>query len=156
MAKARTIGVAMDYSPTSKAALRWAIDNLVVQGEDQLILIHVRSAKSDNDQKKKLWGENGSPSIPLEELKVTTVSKQYGLNPDAEVLDLLDTVSRTKGAKVICKVYWGDPRERLCDAVEDLKLDSLVVGSRGLGALKRSVFLLKYCMQVPQMNLECE
>ncbi|XP_043695909.1 universal stress protein PHOS34-like [Telopea speciosissima] len=136
MEKARTIGLGMDYSPTSKAALRWVIDNLVQGDQDRLILIHVRSSKSDHDQ-KKLWGDSGSPLIPLEELKETTVSRQYGLNPDSEVLDLLDTVSRTKGAKVMCKVYWGDPREKICDAVEELKLDSLVVGSRGLGALKR-------------------
>ncbi|KAJ4961459.1 hypothetical protein NE237_021369 [Protea cynaroides] len=135
MAKARNIGVGMDYSPSGKAALRWAVDNLV-QGGDRVILIHVQSPKSDNVQ-KQLWEETGSPLIPLEELREMTVLKQYGITPDSEVLDLLDTVSRTKGATVVGKVYWGDPREKLCDAVEDLMLDSIVVGSRGLGVLKR-------------------
>ncbi|KAJ4974308.1 hypothetical protein NE237_007482 [Protea cynaroides] len=151
MVKGRILGLGMDYSPTSKAALRWAIDNLI-QSADHLILIHVRSAKSDSDQ-KKLWGDSGSPLIPLEELRHTTVSKQYGLNPDAEVLDLLDTVSRTKGVKVTCKVYWGDPREKLCDAVDDLKLNSLLVGSRGLGTLKR--VLLGSVSNYVVMNATC-
>ncbi|RRT65608.1 hypothetical protein B296_00031585 [Ensete ventricosum] len=75
----RTVGIGMDYSPTSKVAVRWAVDNLVSAG-DHVVLIHV---------------------------------------------------------EVTAKIYWGDPREKICDAVEDLKLDSLVVGSRGLGAIKR-------------------
>ncbi|XP_059623268.1 universal stress protein PHOS34 [Cornus florida] len=135
MGKARTVGIGMDYSATSKSALRWAIDNLIEAG-DQMIIIHVRSPKSDPTN-KQLFADTGSPLIPLEEFKEANVSKQYGLTPDPEVLDLLDTVSKTKGAKVVAKIYWGDPREKLCDAVEHLKLDSLVVGSRGLGIIKR-------------------
>ncbi|XP_062152583.1 universal stress protein PHOS32 [Alnus glutinosa] len=135
MGKARTVGVGMDYSPTSKSALRWAADNIIEEG-DRIILIHVQPPKSDHTR-KQLFEDTGSPLVPLEEFREINFSKQYGLTNDPEVLDILDTVSKTKGAKVVAKVYWGDPREKLCYAVENLKLDSLVVGSRGLGAIKR-------------------
>ncbi|KAH7557018.1 hypothetical protein ACOSP7_026366 [Xanthoceras sorbifolium] len=130
-----TVGIAMDFSPNSKAALRWAADNLINAG-DLVILINVQPPKADHTR-KQLFENTGSPLIPLEEFREINFSKQYGLTCDPEVVDILDTMSRTKGAKVVIKVYWGDPREKLLDAVEDLKLDSLVVGSRGLGAIKR-------------------
>ncbi|KAJ7960048.1 Universal stress protein A-like protein [Quillaja saponaria] len=133
--KSHTVGIAMDFSPTSKLALRWAADNLI-NGGDRIILINVQPLKSDHTR-KELFEDTGSPLVPLEEFREINFSKQYGISNDPEVIDILDTVSRTKGAKVVAKVYWGDPREKLCRAVEDLKLDSLVVGSRGLGAIKR-------------------
>ncbi|KAG6742210.1 hypothetical protein POTOM_055500 [Populus tomentosa] len=135
MGKARTFGVGMDYSPASKAALRWAAENLLDEG-DRVILIQAQPPKADHTR-KQLFEDNGSPLVPLEEFREINYSKQYGLTHDPEVLDILDTVSKTKGAKVVAKVYWGDPREKLIDAVDDLKLDSLVIGSRGLGAIKR-------------------
>ncbi|EYU41394.1 hypothetical protein MIMGU_mgv1a020570mg [Erythranthe guttata] len=110
MAKARLVGVGMDYSATSKSALKWAIHDFVEDG-DQIIMIHVASPKADPTN-KQLFADTGSPLIPLEEFREMNV-------------------------KVVAKVYWGDPREKLCGAVEQLKLDSLVLGSRGLGAIKR-------------------
>ncbi|CAD5186801.1 universal stress protein PHOS32-like [Musa acuminata AAA Group] len=131
----RTVGIGMDYSPTSKVAVRWAVDNLVCAG-DHVVLIHVLS-KSDHHTEKQLWEEHGSPLIPLGEFEDMNLTVRYGISPDGEVLDILHTASETKGVKVVSKIYWGDPREKICDAVEELKLDSLVVGSRGLGAIKR-------------------
>ncbi|KAJ6752667.1 hypothetical protein OIU74_027481 [Salix koriyanagi] len=127
MGKARTFGIGMDYSPTSKASLRWAAENLVEEG-DRIILIHVQPPQADHSR-KQLFEETGSRRL--------IIQKQYGLTHDAEVHEILDTVSKTKGAKVVAKIYWGDAREKLIDAVDDLKLDSLVIGSRGLGAIKR-------------------
>lgn len=135
MGKARSVGIGMDYSPTSIAALRWAAENLIENG-DRIILIHVQPPKADHTR-KQLFEDTGSPLIPLEEFREINFSKQYGLKYDPEVLEILDAVAKTKGAKVVAKVYWGDPREKLCDAVEDLKLDCIVVGSRGLGSIKR-------------------
>jgi hypothetical protein len=38
-----------------------------------------------------------SALVPLAEFREINFSKQYGLTYDPEVLDILDTVSRTKG-----------------------------------------------------------
>lgn len=58
MGKARTFGVGMDYSPTSKAALRWAAENLIDEG-DRVILIQAQPPKADHTR-KQLFEENGS------------------------------------------------------------------------------------------------
>uniref|UniRef100_A0A0C9QXZ6 TSA: Wollemia nobilis Ref_Wollemi_Transcript_183_989 transcribed RNA sequence n=1 Tax=Wollemia nobilis TaxID=56998 RepID=A0A0C9QXZ6_9CONI len=135
----RKVGVALDFSPTSKYALKWALDNLADKG-DYVIVIFVHNSKEAETGQSQLWEKTGSPLVPLSELRQPNLSKQYGVNPDPETLDMLDTASRQKELIVVAKIYWGDAREKLCDAVEDLQLDSLVMGSRGLGSIKR-VFL---------------
>ncbi|KAK0597750.1 hypothetical protein LWI29_028297 [Acer saccharum] len=94
-----TVGIAMDFSPHSKAALRWAVDNLINAGDHRVILINVQPPKADHTR-KKLFKDTGSPLIPLEEFREINFSKQYGLTWDPEVVDILDTVSRTKGRQM--------------------------------------------------------
>lgn len=58
MGKARSVGIGMDYSATSKSALRWAVDNLIEEG-DRIILIHVEPPKATNTR-KQLFEDTGS------------------------------------------------------------------------------------------------
>lgn len=52
-----------------------------------------------------LLGMMSSALVPLEEFREINYSKQYGLTHDPEVLDILDTVSKTKGVCISFDLY---------------------------------------------------
>ncbi|CAM0955242.1 unnamed protein product [Alopecurus aequalis] len=132
----RRIGVAMDYSASSKSALDWAIRNLIRRG-DTVVVLYVLHPDGDGAKQAALWAKSGSPLIPLSEFREPAAMHSYGVRPDAEVLDMLDTAARQLELKVVAKLYWGDARDKLCGAVEEQRIDTLVMGSRGLGPIQR-------------------
>uniref|UniRef100_A0A0E0HA56 UspA domain-containing protein n=1 Tax=Oryza nivara TaxID=4536 RepID=A0A0E0HA56_ORYNI len=116
----RNIGVAMDFSACSKAALRWAAASLARPG-DRLVLVHVKPSFH-------------AAMIPLVELADPRVSRIYGVAPDAETIGILTSAANQKGVEVVAKVYWGEPAKKLTEAAQGIPLHWLVVGNRGLGA----------------------
>lgn len=42
---------------------------------------------------------------------------------------------------VVMKIYWGDAREKILDAIDKTPLSFLVIGSRGLGKIQRYIFI---------------
>lgn len=54
----RKIGLAMDFSKGSKAALKWAIDGLLRKG-DTLFIIHVKHAQG-LESRNLIWSTSGT------------------------------------------------------------------------------------------------
>ncbi|KAL6626837.1 hypothetical protein ACP70R_030563 [Stipagrostis hirtigluma subsp. patula] len=133
----RNIGVAVDFSSCSKAALRWASTNLARNG-DKLILIHVNNSYQNEQGAVQLWEQSGSPLIPLVEFSDPHVTKTYGVSPDKETIDILTQVHQ-RGIEVHAKILYGDPAKKLHEAVDLVPLSCLVIGSRGLSTLKRAL-----------------
>ncbi|KAL6186053.1 hypothetical protein ACLB2K_037264 [Fragaria x ananassa] len=134
----RRIGVAVDFSPCSKKALKWAIDNVARKG-DHLILVIVRPADVYEHGEMQLWGVTGSPLIPLPEFSDAHIMNKYEVKPDAETVDIVTTAASQKEITVLVKIYWGDAREKIIEAIDKIPLSFLVMGNRGLGTLKRVI-----------------
>ncbi|CAL9075841.1 unnamed protein product [Musa textilis] len=136
MAADRRVGVAMDFSPCCKVALRWAVENVVRDG-DHLIVVNVQKEGSYEEGEMQLWETTGSPFIPLTDFSDPGIAKKYGVKPDAETLDILNTIARQKEVVVLMKIYWGDAREKICEAIDSIPLSCLIIGNRGHGGIKR-------------------
>ncbi|KAF6160551.1 hypothetical protein GIB67_019491 [Kingdonia uniflora] len=149
----KRVGVAVDFSSCSKEALRWAVENVVRDG-DHLILVVVRPEAvwdhaSRNRDPELVTVDSGrgiyldlffeDSYIPLDEFSDPLVMKKYGVKPDPETLDILNCVAREKAIVVVTKIYWGDPREKICEAIDKIPLSCLIIGNRGLGRIKRAL-----------------
>ncbi|OAY69132.1 Universal stress protein A-like protein [Ananas comosus] len=132
----RRVGAALDFSRCSKAALRWAAENVLRAG-DHLVVVHVQKEARSDLGESLLWQDTGSPYIPLSELSEAGTAKKYGVKVDAETLDILNTISKEKEVQVIMKIYWGDAREKICEAINNIPLSYLIIGNRGFSKIKR-------------------
>ncbi|GLJ42348.1 hypothetical protein SUGI_0876940 [Cryptomeria japonica] len=134
----KLVGVGLDFSANGEYAMDWALQNLTREG-DEVIVIHVKGDGVDEGE-GFLWKDSGAPCIPLREMEEAVITGKYGIQWKAALVEELNSAAQQKGLDICVKVYWGDPKQKLCSAVTDLGLNLLVVGSRGLGAFKK-VFL---------------
>ncbi|KAF7806832.1 universal stress protein PHOS32 [Senna tora] len=129
----------MDFSACSNLALKWAADH-IVRDRDTLILVTILPEQNYESGEMQLWETTGSPLIPIVEFSDAATMKKYGVKTDAETLDIVKNAGKNQPkVEIIMKIYWGDAREKLCEAVDHIPLDCLVVGNRGLGTIKRTL-----------------
>ncbi|QCE05324.1 uncharacterized protein LOC114192712 isoform X2 [Vigna unguiculata] len=144
--------VGVDESDGSFYALKWAIDNLFTamatvgeateENEGMVILVHVEP-KVQNFVYPV--GPGGAAFYPAN-VVVDSVKKAQE-EQSASVLSRALKMCHNKLVKAESMILNGDPREMICEAAEQMQVNLLVLGSRGLGALKRTLLgsVSDYC-----------
>ncbi|EFJ18702.1 hypothetical protein SELMODRAFT_112416 [Selaginella moellendorffii] len=126
--KAKKVIVAIDESQESIRALRYALDT-VVQPGDGLVLLHSQFMPHS-------YVGPGGPGTTLRLVLAFSIENENSSKV------LLDKAKRICGDANVhhpeLLMATGDPRDSICDAVEKIHADLLVMGSRGHGAIKRT------------------
>ncbi|KAL8263205.1 hypothetical protein R6Q59_024554 [Mikania micrantha] len=140
--------VAVDESDVSLYALKWTLDNLFKNqagaGEEipveepdpeqgMVTLVHVV-------QPFERYMFPAEPSMYTSAAMMEAMRKALQQHGAQLLSHAYQTCKETRmQIKAETLILEGDPKEMICQAMEEMNYDLLVVGSRGLGAIKRAL-----------------
>ncbi|KAH0767931.1 hypothetical protein KY285_003802 [Solanum tuberosum] len=119
----KMIMVAIDESEESFYALKWALDNLI---NDPSIIITFQCPTSFY------------PHVVFAAPTVVEAVKKGQHENATRILSRALHLCKQKMVKAETLILDGDPKDMICQAAHELHADLLVVGSRGLGKIKRA------------------
>ncbi|CAL0299474.1 unnamed protein product [Lupinus luteus] len=132
--------VAIDESEGSFYALKWALDNLFTnkgigsENEGKVFLVHVQ--QKINHYMPVPVGAGGAVFYPAPVVADSVQKAQEQIS--ASIISRALQICKDRLVKAESMILKGDPREMICQAVEQIQVDLLIIGSRGLGMLKRT------------------
>ncbi|XP_021645838.2 uncharacterized protein LOC110639273 isoform X2 [Hevea brasiliensis] len=148
--KERKILVAVDESEESMHALSWCLKNVISHNsKDTIILLY---AKPPRPVYTALDGTGYLFSSDI----IATMEK-YSSDVADCIIEKAKRMCRDQQAhhdvKLETRVECGDPRDVICEMVEKLSADMLVMGSHGYGLIKRAFLgsVSNHCAQ----NVNC-
>ncbi|KMT19723.1 hypothetical protein BVRB_1g007780 [Beta vulgaris subsp. vulgaris] len=143
----RCVVVAVDGSDESMNALKWALDNVTLRSDDggSFIILHVQSPPSI------AMGINpgsipfGGPSLEVPAF-AAAIEAHLKRVTDAIINHALE-IATQKNPNVKTQIVVGDPKEKICEVVDEMHADLLVMGNRAFGPIKRMFLgsVSKYC-----------
>ncbi|XP_062166688.1 uncharacterized protein LOC133873003 isoform X1 [Alnus glutinosa] len=145
--------VAIDESDGSFYALKWALDHLFgsigVAPETNrpeevgtVVMVYVQQPF----QQYVFPAGPGGAAFYATSTVVESVRKAQEENA-AAILSRALQMSKDKMIKAETLILKGEPKDMICEAAEQMHVDLLVVGSRGLGTFKRAILgsVSDYC-----------
>ncbi|KAH7422156.1 hypothetical protein KP509_13G093900 [Ceratopteris richardii] len=140
LVRRRKVLIAVDESDESIYALSWALENLIVPGRPNdaeeprvsnlVILLHVQTHP-------QVFVGPAGPGFYITPEIIDSV-KKHQEEISRKVLLRAKKLCDEKHLETETMVAVGDPRDAICEAVEKLAVDYLVIGSHGYGAIKRT------------------
>ncbi|WVZ60575.1 hypothetical protein U9M48_010578 [Paspalum notatum var. saurae] len=132
-ATALKVVAAVDASEESLRALSWALDNIVRCHPDAtLVVVHAQHAVDHFVYPVAAHGLAYAPSSAVDSMR--KAQEENSRRIVARALDMCK--ERRVGATAA--IVEGDAKEAICQAVEQMGAGLLVLGSRGLGKIKRA------------------
>ncbi|KAJ9567812.1 hypothetical protein OSB04_003778 [Centaurea solstitialis] len=128
--------VAVDGSDESMNALNWALDNVKLRPDGNLVIIHVQSPPSIAAGLNPGAIPFGGPS-DLEVPAFTAAIEAHQRRITDAILTHAMKICADKNREVKTQIVVGDPKEKIVEAVEELHADLLVIGCRSFGPIKR-------------------
>ncbi|XP_020083707.1 uncharacterized protein LOC109707044 isoform X2 [Ananas comosus] len=122
--KVVVVVAAVDESDVSLHALSWAIDHLLKSAANTLVLLHAQRAIDHF-------------IYPAAGHVLVSIKKAQEEN-SRNVISRAMQICREKQVDAKTAIVDGDAKEVICQAAEQMQADLLVVGSRGLGTIKRT------------------
>ncbi|KAK7277735.1 hypothetical protein RJT34_22750 [Clitoria ternatea] len=133
----RVMVVGIDDSEHSSYALKWTLDHFFTVPIFKLVLVYARPSATSA---VGFAGPGAADVLPIVDSDLKKAA--------ARVVEAAKQLCIDKSVHdVTVEVVEGDPRNVLCDATEKYRATTLVVGSRGYGAIKRAVLgsVSDYC-----------
>lgn len=145
----RRVALAYDGSEDANKLFDWAIMNIIRPESDHIILLsaihrHEKAGSTLFTKKDEKTKDNDLPMLSTTVTKVDEAIKDIEHHPQGQTARqrLEDMSDKLRQINVSSEehILWGDAKTLLPRYTEAHKVDLLIVGSRGLGAVK-SVFL---------------
>uniref|UniRef100_A0A0E0JJF9 UspA domain-containing protein n=1 Tax=Oryza punctata TaxID=4537 RepID=A0A0E0JJF9_ORYPU len=144
--KLQKVMVAVDESDCSHHALEWALRNLAPTIAPPLLVLTVQPLLPLGYVSAASFGSPLGTPVVAPELIQSMQEQQQQLSK--ALLDKAKQICAQHGVAVETMIKVGDPKEMICEAAEESKVDLLIVGSHSRGPVQR-LFLgsvSNYCM----------
>ncbi|KAJ3149846.1 hypothetical protein HDU86_006802 [Geranomyces michiganensis] len=130
----RIVAIAVDQSDHSEYSVTWAMDHLLNKSTDQVVLLNVRDVVNVPASFGLVYLADIRGAEPLDWLDET--EKEY-MEASHKLLKYYGNRILKAGIKCRAIALRGDPREEIIHKTAEINADMLVIGSRGMGTIKR-------------------